>query len=111
MVYRHEHAQVRATTEGNGEFMRSLRFLGIGCVVGVMIFAASFDGQERPITIHVRTLLDGKGGVQRNTTVVVQGSTFTSTSTATSAKTDAPTTAKKLPLSRPTTLRRMLTLL
>ena len=54
--------------------MRSLRFLGIGCVVGVMIFAASFDGQERPITIHVRTLLDGKGGVQRNTTVVVQGS-------------------------------------
>src|SRR5215471_13725657 len=74
MVYRHEHAQVRATTEGIGEFMRSLRFLGIGCVVGVMIFAASFDGQERPITIHVRTLLDGKGGVQRNTTVVVQGS-------------------------------------
>src|SRR5262244_1623062 len=74
MVYRHEHARVRATTEGIGEFMRSLRFLGIGCVVGVMIFAASFDGQERPITIHVRTLLDGKGGVQRNTTVVVQGS-------------------------------------
>jgi len=74
MVYRHEHAQVRVTTEGIGEFMRSLRFLGIGCVVGVMIFAASFDGQERPITIHVRTLLDGKGGVQRNTTVVVQGS-------------------------------------
>jgi imidazolonepropionase-like amidohydrolase len=54
--------------------MRSLRYLAIGCVVGVMFLATSFEGQERPITIHVGTLLDGKGGVQRNTTVVVQGS-------------------------------------
>src|SRR5215510_9403451 len=54
--------------------MLSLRFLGIGCVVGVMILATSFEGQERPITIRVGTLLDGKGGVQRNTNIVVQGS-------------------------------------
>jgi imidazolonepropionase-like amidohydrolase len=46
----------------------------MGCVVGVMMLAASFEGQERSITIHVGALLDGKGGVQRDTTVVVQGS-------------------------------------
>src|SRR5215510_10537076 len=66
MVYRHEHPQVRARTEGIGAFMRSLHFLGIGCVVGVLILSTSFDGQERPITIHVGTLLDGKGVVQRS---------------------------------------------
>src|SRR5262245_64293692 len=54
--------------------MGSRRFLGIGCVVGVMSLATSSEGQERLITVHVGTLLDGKGGVQRNTNVVVQGS-------------------------------------
>src|SRR5262249_30157782 len=43
-------------------------------VVGVMILTTSFAGQERPITILAGTLLDGKGGVQRNIGIVVQGS-------------------------------------
>ncbi len=38
------------------------------------IFAASVFPQERPITIRAGTMLDGKGGVQQNTNIVVQGS-------------------------------------
>lgn len=52
--------------------MRSIRLLGITCLLAVIPFAA----QERPVltTIRVGTLLDGKGGVQKNTNIVVQGS-------------------------------------
>ena len=40
----------------------------------LLVSAASALAQERQVTIRVGTLLDGKGGVQRNTTIVVQGS-------------------------------------
>src|SRR5262245_16660981 len=40
----------------------------------VAIFAARVFPQERPITIRVGRMLDGKGGIQRNTNIVVQGS-------------------------------------
>ena len=47
-------------------------------IVTVSIMAVVSTGlvlpQERAITIRVGTMLDGKGGVQRNTTIVVQGS-------------------------------------
>jgi len=36
--------------------------------------AAPAVAQERPITLRVGRLLDGKGGVQQNTNIVVQGS-------------------------------------
>jgi imidazolonepropionase-like amidohydrolase len=39
-----------------------------------LIAAAPFAAQDRPVTIRVGTLLDGKGSVQRNVNVVVQGS-------------------------------------
>src|SRR5262249_16864412 len=54
--------------------MRSVRLLLAGCVIGVMVLTTSFEGQERTITIHVGTLLDGRCGAQRNTNIVVQGS-------------------------------------
>ncbi len=50
--------------------MRNLRFV----VLLFLIAAAPFAAQDRPITIRVGKLLDGKGGVQRNVTIVVQGS-------------------------------------
>jgi len=40
----------------------------------LVLFAVSFTAQERPITIHAVKLLDGKGGIQQNTTIVIQGS-------------------------------------
>jgi len=51
--------------------MRRLHF-----ILGICLLAltATSLAQERQVTIRVGTLLDGKGGVQRNTTIVVQGS-------------------------------------
>jgi imidazolonepropionase-like amidohydrolase len=39
-----------------------------------VMFASSYVAQEKPVTIRTGTLLDGKGGVQRNTSIVVKGS-------------------------------------
>jgi imidazolonepropionase-like amidohydrolase len=50
--------------------MRNIRL----CFTFCLFLAVPFAAQDRPITIHVGTLLDGKGGVQRNTNIVVQGS-------------------------------------
>ena len=50
----------------------------ISIIVTVSIIAVVSTGvvvpQDRAITIRVGTVLDGKGGVQRNTNIVVQGS-------------------------------------
>lgn len=54
--------------------MRSVRIGAIACVLMAVVLVGTFLAQERPITIRVGTLLDGKGGVQRNTNIVVQGS-------------------------------------
>ncbi|PYS46898.1 MAG: amidohydrolase, partial [Acidobacteria bacterium] len=50
--------------------MLNLRFVLLLCLIA----AAPFAAQDRPVTIRVGMLLDGKGGVQRNATIVVQGS-------------------------------------
>ncbi len=50
--------------------MRNIRLLALFC----LILAIPIVGQEPTITIRVGTLLDGKGGVARNTNIVVQGS-------------------------------------
>src|SRR2546426_1233460 len=50
----------------------------ISIIVTVSIIAVVSTGivvpQDRAITIRVGTVLDGKGGVQHNTNIVVQGS-------------------------------------
>src|SRR2546426_3050570 len=49
----------------------------ISIIVTVSIIVVSIGivvPQDRAITIRVGTVLDGKGGVQRNTNIVVQGS-------------------------------------
>ena len=50
----------------------------ISIIVTVSIIAVVSTGivvpQDRAITIRVGTVLDGKGGVQRDTNIVVQGS-------------------------------------
>ncbi len=43
-------------------------------LAGVLLFAAVAAAQDAPIRIHAGTLLDGRGGVVRDATVVVQGS-------------------------------------
>jgi imidazolonepropionase-like amidohydrolase len=49
--------------------MLNFRFLLL-----LFLIAGPGVAQERPVTIRVGTLLDGKGGVQRNVNIVVQGS-------------------------------------
>src|SRR5262245_36146577 len=39
-----------------------------------VVFGSRYAAQDKPVTIRAGTLLDGKGGVQRNTNIVVQGS-------------------------------------
>jgi imidazolonepropionase-like amidohydrolase len=39
----------------------------------LLVFSSTLFAQEQPIVLRVGTLLDGKGGVQRNTAIVVQG--------------------------------------
>jgi len=53
--------------------MRNIRLL----VLFSLILAIPIAGQEPAITVRVGTLLDGKGGVVRNTNIVVQGSKIT----------------------------------
>ena len=53
--------------------MRTISMIGTAGIIVATLTAAVFS-QERPITIRVGTVLDGKGGVQRNTNIVVQGS-------------------------------------
>jgi imidazolonepropionase-like amidohydrolase len=50
--------------------MLNLRFLLLLCLIA----AAPSAAQDRPVTIRVGTLLDGKGVVQRNVNIVVRGS-------------------------------------
>ena len=52
--------------------MRSFRRVLL--IATAVILVMPLTGQDRTITIHVGTLLDGKGGVQKNTNVVVEGS-------------------------------------
>src|SRR5262245_4667951 len=49
-------------------------------IVLTLIAAIPFTAQDRPITIRAGLLLDGKGGSQRNASVVVQGSKIQSVS-------------------------------
>jgi imidazolonepropionase-like amidohydrolase len=50
--------------------MRMIQFL----VITYLLLAAPLAGQEPTIVIRAGMLLDGKGGVQRNASIVVQGS-------------------------------------
>lgn len=43
-------------------------------VLVLLLASCPSSAQQQPITIRVATLLDGKGGVSHNTTIVVQGS-------------------------------------
>jgi imidazolonepropionase-like amidohydrolase len=54
--------------------MGTIRVLLVACIMASVIVAISIEAQERPITIGVGTLLDGKGGVHRKTNIVVHGS-------------------------------------
>jgi imidazolonepropionase-like amidohydrolase len=45
-------------------------------VLAFILAATLSSGQDRPITIRAGTLLDGKGGVSRDVTIVVQGSSI-----------------------------------
>jgi imidazolonepropionase-like amidohydrolase len=56
--------------------MRTTSLLLTAALIAVMS-AGNVFSQERPVTIRVGTLLDGKGGVQRNTNIVIQGSKIT----------------------------------
>src|ERR1700683_5171607 len=47
--------------------------LRVSLLATFLVSAASVFAQDRPIVLRVGTLLDGKGGVQRNTEIVVQG--------------------------------------
>ena len=53
--------------------MRILSLIVMAAFVAAALSGSGFS-QERPITIRVGMMLDGKGGVQRNTNIVVQGS-------------------------------------
>jgi imidazolonepropionase-like amidohydrolase len=50
--------------------MRKIQFAALVC----LLLAAPMAGQEPTIVIRAGLLLDGKGGVQRDTNVVIQGS-------------------------------------
>ena len=50
--------------------MRNLKLLAIAC----LMLANPIAGQDRAVVIRTGILLDGKGGVLRNATIVVQGS-------------------------------------
>ena len=63
--------------------MRIREFSG-ACLIMAMM-ACVCPAQDQTITIHAGTLLDGKGGAQRNITVVVQGSKIQKIGTASAA--------------------------
>jgi hypothetical protein len=42
-------------------------------LVATLILPETTRAQERPTVIRATTLLDGKGGIQRNMSIVVQG--------------------------------------
>ena len=52
------------------------RLLGCACSM-VLLLPAALVAQERPIVLRATTVLDGRGGVQRNTAIVVNGTTIT----------------------------------
>ncbi len=54
------------------------------CLI-IAVMASVCLAQDQPITIHAGTLLDGKGGAQKNVTVVVQGSKIQKIGTASGA--------------------------
>ncbi len=52
------------------------RRIALIALLAVGMFTVSTQGQSPRIVIAAGTLLDGKGGIQRNTRIVVQGSTI-----------------------------------
>jgi imidazolonepropionase-like amidohydrolase len=69
----------RVTTEKSllliirGAAMRSYLRFSISCLLLAVLFAAGFaNAQERPIALKALTVLDGKGHVLHNTTIVVE---------------------------------------
>ena len=46
-------------------------------LAGSLIWSETGQTQERPIVIRAATLIDGKGGVMRNASIVVQGARIT----------------------------------
>src|SRR5439155_21723557 len=59
-----------------GEQMRSFRRVLL--IATAVILVMPLTGQDRTITIHVGTLPDGKGGVQKNTNAVAERSIIVS---------------------------------
>jgi imidazolonepropionase-like amidohydrolase len=56
-------------------------------VIAFLILTSPVVGQDRPIVIRAGVLLDGKGGVMRNATIVVQGSKILKIDSSTAAPT------------------------
>ena len=52
------------------------RKLALGCAIAVLAASGAVAG-ERPVVIHAGELLDGKGAVQRDVTITVEGSKIT----------------------------------
>src|SRR5262245_39441846 len=55
------------------------------------LFASRYAAQEKPVTIRAGTLLDGKGGAQRNANIVVQGAKIVRVDSNVGANVAAPT--------------------
>ena len=53
------------------------RFWILIFLAATLISAETTPAQERPTVIRATTLLDGKGGIQRNVSIVVQGTRIT----------------------------------
>src|ERR1017187_6854389 len=62
---------LKPTRESKMEIRSNLKNMKFVYAVLCLFSSAAF-AQEQPITLRVGTLLDGKGGVQHNTAIVVQ---------------------------------------
>ena len=61
------------------------RFFAFCALLSLLVFTTAAFAQDAPITIKAGTLIDGKGGVQRNVTIVVQDGKIKSIGPATGA--------------------------
>ena len=50
------------------------RFAFYAIVAGALISMTAISAAQQPITIRAGTIIDGKGGVQRNAVIAIEGS-------------------------------------
>src|SRR5262245_59693745 len=72
--------RAKETSIGGDQSMRYFRIVILTCLLFAIVFverqarfSVAAPQGSGPVIIHVGTLLDGKGGVQRDTNIVVQG--------------------------------------